>query len=101
MEFLIDSDDTGRFVWRALDDQGNELVHSEPLATHDDCVHAILALKVEASSAPTHDLTRLPRATGREASAAAQKRRLAWLRHAPPARTRAARAGAELRRRAS
>ena len=57
VEFVIRRDAVGRFRWEALGERGECLVRSAPLATHGECVRAILVLKVEASSAPTLDLT--------------------------------------------
>ena len=57
MEFVIRRDPLGRFSWEALDDRGECLVRSGLLATREECVRAILILKVEGSSAPTLDLT--------------------------------------------
>ena len=58
MEFHIDVGVDGGFVWRALDADGTELVRSEPLASRQACVRAILVFKVEAPSAQILDLVR-------------------------------------------
>jgi len=56
MEFHIDVGVDGGFVWRALDEDGNELVVSPRLPTREACVRAILMLRVEAATAPVFDL---------------------------------------------
>ena len=56
MEFHIDVGVDGGFVWRALDEDGNELVVSQPLPSREACVRAILTLRVEAATAPVFDL---------------------------------------------
>jgi len=76
MEFLIDGDGSGRFVWRALDDRGEELVRSAPLETRQACVQAILVFKVEASTASTHDVSAGADAPQQAAPGASPRRRL-------------------------
>jgi hypothetical protein len=56
MEFHIDVGVDGGFVWRALDEAGNELVTSAVLASREACVRAILTFRVEAPTAPVFDL---------------------------------------------
>lgn len=56
MEFHIDAGVDGGFVWRALDEDGAELVVSPRLPTREACVRAILIFKVEAGTAPVFDL---------------------------------------------
>jgi hypothetical protein len=56
MEFHIDVGFDGGFVWRALDEDGNELVVSPRLPTREACVRAILTFRVEAATAPVFDL---------------------------------------------
>ena len=74
MEFLIDVDMAGRFVWRAIDDRGEELVRSAPLESHQACVQAILVFKVEAATARTFDLTEGARSPAGAAPAAPRRR---------------------------
>ena len=56
MEFHIDAGVDGGFIWRALDEDGAELVVSPRLPSRESCVRAILTYKVEAASAPVFDL---------------------------------------------
>jgi len=56
MEFHIDVGVDGGFLWRALDQDGNELVVSPQLQSREACVRAILTFRVEAATAQVYDL---------------------------------------------
>jgi uncharacterized protein YegP (UPF0339 family) len=64
MEFLIEPDDDGGYVWRALDELGVEIVVSRRLASRHACKRAILMFKVEASAAPIYDLSEARKVPG-------------------------------------